>query len=99
MESDRQPDVSSKITVKDKVCKYRTKWLTYFHCIYETTSGKEGVWEMVGRDFTDAKSDTYNIQKNYGGCDVIAIAKRPIEGTDPVQYEKILLIEKIFRIP
>ena len=54
---------------------------------------------MVGRDFTDAKSDTYNIQKNYGGCDVIAIAKRPIEGTDPVQYEKILLIEKIFRIP
>ena len=68
---------------------------------------------MVGRDFNDDKPDPYNIQKNFGGCDVIAIAKRPIENrylfyiivliyssfSEPVEYEKVILIEKIFRVP
>ena len=55
---------------------------------------------MIGRDVYDLP-DPLNIQKNYGGADVIGIAIQTQDGDQTIAKtgEKIVLVCKIFRVP
>jgi len=59
---------------------------------YKTSEGKEGAWECVGRP-TASKEEGRDIEKEYGASVCIVTA------TDPTTGEKLILLEKIFRIP
>ena len=59
--------------------KHHGKFLNYYEVNFVNAHGKDSVWEMVGRDLSN-QSDVYNIQKNYGGVDVIATAIQPEDG-------------------
>ena len=78
------------IKMGKKIKRYEGKFLCIYDQHFTNTEGKPGIWETVGRNSFEGDDD---IEIDYGGVDVIATADCPKTG------EKMILIEKIFRIP
>ena len=100
MNTDRRPDTSSKFKIGEKEMVHHGKFINFYNVNFETVDGQHKQWEMIGRDINDLP-DPLNIQKNYGGVDVVAIATQTVDGDQSIAKtgEKMILVEKIFRVP
>ena len=76
------------------------KFINFYEVDYKDKNGVSKKWEMVGRDI-NILPDPINIQKNFGGVDTIPIATQTEDGDQAIAKtrEKMILIEKIFRVP
>ncbi|CAI2381095.1 unnamed protein product [Moneuplotes crassus] len=77
---------SRKLQLKEPTLVHEGKWLNYYNVPF-TSENKEGLWEVVGRIPPTSE------KIKYSGVIVIPTA------VDPETNEKIVLIEKIYRVP
>jgi ADP-ribose pyrophosphatase len=78
---------SGKLTFGEAQLVHEGKWLNYYNIPYKSDGKVDGVWEMCGR--RPPKQE----KLPYGGVIIIPI------GIEPQTQEKMVLVEKIYRIP
>jgi len=81
------------IKMGDKIKRYEGKFLCIYDQHFINREGKPGIWETVGRPWSETSATDKDIEIDYGGVDVIATANCLKTG------ERMILIEKIYRIP